>query len=90
MHMFKSPQDAQSYQNELHKCVDNLLNAFKGGDYIQAIAVLDWMKRIVADSSCVIGQVDEKFSCSTCPTFPFHIIKVNIKPGDASTQNDLK
>ncbi|SEL09104.1 hypothetical protein SAMN04487787_106103 [Kosakonia sacchari] len=77
MHMFNSPSDAQLYEKNVQKAVNNLLVTFKGGDYKQALAVLDWMKDVLADHASIVGPTDnDSFSCSDSPSFPLKFLKI--------------
>ena len=76
MHMFNSPSDAQLYERKVRENVDNLLNAFVGGDYQQAQAVLSWMQKAVATNACIRVGVDSGVSSSS-PSFPLSFLKLS-------------
>lgn len=72
MHIFKNSSEAKEYENKVRLSVDSLLNAFEGGNYIDAIAVLDWMKEVVAEKATVVAS-----DCSvttSSPSFPLRLL----------------
>ncbi|HDO7096618.1 hypothetical protein [Klebsiella pneumoniae] len=74
--MFNGPSEAQSYEQNVQQAADNLLNAFRGGEFKTAIAVLDWMKEAVAVNACVIGPENGVSPCGSSPSFPVRYLKV--------------
>ncbi|WP_152999347.1 hypothetical protein [Pantoea dispersa] len=72
--MFNSPSEAKDYEKKVRQNVDSLLSAFEGGNYTNAIAVLDWMKLAVAEKSCV-ANVNYSVTSSS-PSFPLKVINL--------------
>ncbi|WP_213132205.1 hypothetical protein [Citrobacter sp. FP75] len=77
MHTFNNSTEAQQYAQNVSQAADDLLSAFKGGEYKTAIAVLDWMKEAVAVNACVIiGPIEGESPCSQSPSFPVRYLKI--------------